>query len=222
MELACWCCCTVPLQGDAAGCCYACWCCCTVVLHLALHGGAARCCSRVVLLEWRVRCGAGFLWCCFRVLMLEWCVRFLACWCCCRPPLQAAAAGPRCRVLLQGADFRLWCAWVLALFEGVAAVERGCCCRAARCPWQCGVLGLDGDYVYAINIKKAECVAAAQKNLLLSGVYVGIFLIVLVYTCVGKLAQPGHWTACDSGRRHRAECLAGCCCEQPKEESDGR
>ena len=65
--------CTMPLQG-VAGCCQSGVC----ALELAA-GAAAGCCFRVLLLEWRVRFGAGVAVqdrCCFRVLLLEWCVRF--------------------------------------------------------------------------------------------------------------------------------------------------
>ena len=79
--------CTVPLQG-VAGCCQSGVC----ALELAA-GAAAGCCFRVLLLEWRVRFGAGVAVqdrCCFRVLLLEWCVRFGAGL---LVPLRGAAAG---------------------------------------------------------------------------------------------------------------------------------
>ena len=91
---------------------------------------------------------------CCRGVLLQ-CALDRACSCCCRVSLQGAAAGA----------VRVRCAWVS--FKGITAVELGCCCRAARCAWQCGVLGLDGDYVYAVitftQCQKAECLVAAQR-----------------------------------------------------------
>ena len=142
MERACW---LVPLQGAAAGCC------CRVpprgaasvrfgaCLLMLLQGVAAGCPCRVLQ-------GAAI-----RVVCALWSCPVAGC--CCRAPLQGAAVRVVYALWSWPAGAAIGCccrccqsAVCLVVVQG----RLGCCFRAARCAWQCGVLGLDGDYVYAV------------------------------------------------------------------------
>ena len=162
LERACW---LVPLQGAAAGCC------CRVpprgaasvrfgaCLLMLLQGVAAGCPCRVLQ-------GAAI-----RVVCALWSCPVAGC--CCRAPLQGAAVRVVYALWSWPAGAAIGCccrccqsAVCLVVVQG----RLGCCFRAARCAWQCGVLGLDGDYVYAVitsitftQCQKAECLVAAQK-----------------------------------------------------------
>ena len=100
------CCCRVLLQGATAGCCF------SALWSVPAHA-AAGCRCRVSL--------QGAPGCCYQsgVCALE-----LPC---CRVPLQGAAAGRRCKVLLLG-----WCMPVYALWSWPAGAAIGCCCRCCQ------------------------------------------------------------------------------------------
>ena len=116
--------------------------------RVPLQGAAAGCYLTVLLLEWcarcgdacgvavRVRFGAGFVGA-IRVLCGAWS------WC----RLQG------CQSVVCVVELGWWCRSRLAPLQGVAA----------RCLWQCGVLGPDGDYIYTVS--KKERVWLLPKNI---------------------------------------------------------
>ena len=196
--------------GAAAG-----WCCKVVLEGAAVRVvcvcfGAGmlvlpRWCLRVLLSERCVRFGAGMLVPLEGAAVQVVCALVLACWSRCRwllqvaalwrrwlqVPLQGAAAGCRCRVLLQGAAFRVACAarrcrWTVpcrvrvqdTTVEGLSASQE---LGRARCVlWSLGAgvaagvgcemsmavlaLGPDGDYIFAVARKASACLP--PKNIL--------------------------------------------------------
>ena len=170
LELACWCCCSVPLQGAVLkrrvrfG----------VGMLVPLQGAVAGCCCQ------SVRFGASVL------VPL------------CKAPLQSAASGCCCleQCVPCGAGLHgpfAGCRWRVLLSKGCLHLRNlgaatGCCCESAVCAMKLGCMaslqgggcemskawafGLDGDYVYVA--KKGERLVATKKYLLLPEVYVGV------------------------------------------------
>ena len=123
----------------------ACWCRCRLKVLLLewrvrwvvpLQGAAAKCCFGVLLLERRMRCGAGL-----------------------PVPLQGVDAGCRCRMHLQGAAVRV----LRALWSWLAGATAGCGCRVLLCILGTWLL-LQGTAVRAARAMKLGCSCRCRRR----------------------------------------------------------